>query len=231
MGRGRPVTDAQINELRRLRATGVSLKRAAMFAGMDRKTARKHAKESPVAPLDAHAPNGPRDRRRGRRTYRTRPDPLVGVWPQLEEMLEREPRLTAKTLLDWLEREHAGQPWTARRRSLERRVRQWKAQHGPAKEIFFEQRHEPGRLGSSDFTRMNSLGVTIGGQRFDHLLHHYVLTWSNWEHVTICFSESFASLSEGLQRAWTFLGGVPARHRTDRLTMAVNASGSTDCSQ
>jgi hypothetical protein len=228
MGRGRPVTDAQINELRRLRATGVSLKRAAMLAGMDRKTARKHAKESPVAPLDPHAPNGSRDRRRGRRTYRTRPDPLVGVWPQLEEMLQREPRLTAKTLLDWLEREHPGQPWTARRRSLERRVRQWKAQHGPAKEIFFEQRHEPGRLGSSDFTRMNSLGVTIGGQRFDHLLHHYVLTWSNWEHVTICFSESFASLSEGLQRAWTFLGGVPARHRTDRLTMAVNASGSTE---
>jgi transposase len=228
MGRGRPVTDAQINELRRLRATGASLKRAAMLAGMDRKTARKHAKESPVAPPDPHAPNGPRDRRRGRRTYRTRPDPLVGVWPQLEEMLQREPRLTAKTLLDWLEREHAGQPWTARRRSLERRVRQWKAQHGPAKEIFFEQRHEPGRLGSSDFTRMNSLGVTIGGQRFDHLLHHYVLTWSNWEHVTICFSESFASLSEGLQRAWTLLGGVPARHRTDRLTMAVNASGSAE---
>jgi hypothetical protein len=67
----------------------------------------------------------------------------------------------------------------ARRRSLERDVRQQKAQHGPAKEIFFEQRHESGRPGSSDFTRMSVLDVTIGGQRFEHLLHHYVLTWSN----------------------------------------------------
>ena len=43
-----------------------------------------------------------------------------------------------------------------------------------------------------------SLGVTIQGQPFPHLLYHFVLTYSNWEHVTLCFSESFASLSEGL---------------------------------
>ena len=37
---------------------------------------------------------------------------------------------------------------------------------------------------------MESLGVTIGGQPFDHLVYHFVLTYSNWESITICFSES-----------------------------------------
>ena len=56
---------------------------------------------------------------------------------------------------------------------------------------------------------MESLGVTIGGQAFDHLVYHFVLTYSNWESITICFSESFESLSEGLQNAVWELGGVP----------------------
>lgn len=217
MGRGQVVTDAQVKELRSWLARKASLKRAAMMAGMDRKTARKYAWEGPMP-----------SQRKKPRTHRTRRDPLESVWAAVVEQLEREPRLSAKTLLEWLERERPGEPWRSRRRTLERRVRRWKAQHGPAKEVYFEQRHEAGRLGSSDFTRMGSLEVTIGGERFDHMVHHYVLTWSNWEHATICFSESFASLSEGLQRAWEALGGVPERHRTDRLTMAVNRDGSVE---
>jgi hypothetical protein len=51
---------------------------------------------------------------------------------------------------------------------------------------------------------------------------HFVLTYSNWEWANVCFSESFESLSEGLQGAAWALGGVPARHRTDRLSAAVN---------
>ena len=66
------------------------------------------------------------------------------------------------------------------------------------------------------------LEVTIGGQAFDHLVYHFVLTYSNWESITICFSESFESLSEGLQNAVWDLGGVPQRHRTDRMSLAVN---------
>jgi len=38
----------------------------------------------------------------------------------------------------------------------------------------------------------------------------------------VCFSESFESLSEGLQNALWGLGKVPHRHRTDRLSTAVN---------
>ena len=107
-------------------------------------------------------------------------------------------------------------------------MRQWKAQQGPAKEVFFAQVHAPGRLAASDFTSMNDLQVTIAGEPLPHLLYHFVLTHSNWEHVTLCFSESFTSLSAGLQNALWALGGVPQRHRTDRMTLAVHHDGHPD---
>src|ERR1700747_3902698 len=69
---------------------------------------------------------------------------------------------------------------------------------------------------------MNELGITIQGQSFPHLIYHLVLTYSNWESATVCFSESFESLSEGFQNALWELGKVPRRHRTDRMSTAVN---------
>ncbi len=80
------------------------------------------------------------------------------------------------------------------------------------------------RLGvcASDFTPMEELGVTIQGQSFPHLIYHFVLTYSNWEAGTVCFSESFESLSEGMQYALWELGKVPERYRTDRLSTAAN---------
>ena len=48
-----------------------------------------------------------------------------------------------------------------------------------------------------------------------------MLTYSNWESGTVCFSESYESLSEGLQAALWELGAVPAVHQTDRMTAAV----------
>jgi hypothetical protein len=107
-------------------------------------------------------------------------------------------------------------------RTLQRRVKHWRATEGPSREVFFVQQHHPGRLAASDFTHMEELGVTIQGQSFPHLIYHFVLTYSNWEMGTVCFSESFESLSEGLQNALWTLGKVPSRHRTDRLSTAVN---------
>ena len=214
MGMMRRVTDAQVKELRMWLNQEASLKKAAMKAGMDRKSARKYRDQAKL-PSEA----------RPARTWRTRPDPLAEVWPELAEMLTREPALQAVTLLGWLQAAYAGAYPDSLRRTLERRVRLWKAQHGPAKEVYFGQVHEPGRLGSSDFTHMSSLGVTIAGQPFDHMVYHLVLTHSNWEHVTVCFSESFASLSEGFQNALWALGGVPWRHRTDCMSLAVHADG------
>jgi hypothetical protein len=217
MNQGRRVTDAQVKQLRKAFHQGASLSHAAMKAGMDRKTARKHRDRAQL-PSDTPTPH----------TWRTRPDPLAAVWHRLEELLQREPKLQAKTLLEWLQREEPAGNWEQSRRTLERRVRRWKAQHGAAQEVFFAQVHPPGRLGASDFTHMDSLGVTLESQPFPHLVYHFVLTASNWEHVTLCFSESFASLSEGLQNALWELGGVPQRHRTDRMTLAVNHEGSVE---
>ena len=213
MGR---ITDAQVKELRRQLQGGSSLKKSALKAGMDRKSARKY-REGKM----------PRERRAAR-SWRTRSDPLARVWPELAAELERAPGLQANTLLAVLQERHPGEYGNEVLRTLQRRVRQWRALSGPAKEVFFAQVHEPGRLGSSDFTHMNELGVTIQGQRFDHLVHHFVLTYSNWEHVSVCFSESFASLSEGLQNALWALGGVPQRHRTDRMTLAVHPDGNPE---
>lgn len=158
----------------------------------------------------------------GERDWRTREDPFEVVWPQVLEQLEVNPGLQAKTILAWLQREHPGEFDDGQLRTLQRRVKHWRATDGPPQEVFFGQVHLPGDLCASDFTHMSSLGVTIAGQSLDHMVYHFVLTYSNWESVSLCYSESFESLSAGLQRALWQLGGVPLRHRTDRLSAAVN---------
>lgn len=85
----------------------------------------------------------------------------------------------------------------------------------------FPQEHVPGRMAQSDFTEMNSLGVTIAGAPFEHLVYHRVLTYSNVEANRICFPESFESLAEGLEAGLWQIGGAPQWHRTDSLTAAV----------
>ena len=154
--------------------------------------------------------------------WRTRKDPLDEVWPIILEMLEENPSLQSTTLLGWLKREDPAKYNDSHLRTLQRRLKQWRATEGPAKEIFFSQTHYPGDLCASDFTHMSSLNITIAGQPFDHMVFHFVLTYSNWESVTVCHSESFESLSEGLEHALWNLKGVPKRHRTDRLSAAVN---------
>ena len=153
--------------------------------------------------------------------WRTRPEPFAEVWPDLEEQLRLNPGLEAKTLFEELQRRYPGRFPDGQRRTLQRRVRRWRALAGPAKEVFFAQVHYPGRLGASDFTHCTELHVTIRGTLFEHLIYHFVLTYSNWETGTVCVAESLESLSEGLQNALWELGGVPQVHRTDRLTAAI----------
>lgn len=120
-----------------------------------------------------------------------------------------------------LQRRHPGQFHSGQLRTLQRRVKQWRAEAGPGKEVYFDQVYEPGERAQSDFTCMNKLGVTIQGQPFKHMLFHFVLAYSNWEAGTICKSESFEALAEGLQNALTQLGGVPRLHQTDSMSCAV----------
>ena len=188
-----------------------------MRANMDRKSARKY-RDLGQLPDEARKP----------RTWRTWPDALAEVWPAVAEQLQKEPRLQAKTLWDWLQRTQPGKYPESMRRTFERRVRQWKALQGSAKQVFFTQEHPPGRLAASDFRSMNDLQVTMAGVPWPHLLYHFVLTCSNWEHVTLCFGEDFASLSAGMQNALWALGAVPERHRTDRMTLAVHHDGQAE---
>jgi hypothetical protein len=178
---------------------------------MDAKTARKYRQSGR---LPSELPLVVRGR--------TRPDPFVDVWDEVQELFRENSGLEAKTVFEYLQRQNPGRFQDGQLRTLQRRVKGWRATEGPAKEVFFVQQHPPGRLGASDFTHMEELGVTIQGQSFRHLIYHFVLTYSNWEAGTVCFSESFESLSEGLQNALWALGKVPQRHRTDRLSTAVN---------
>ncbi|HSQ58115.1 MAG TPA: IS21 family transposase, partial [Gemmata sp.] len=205
------VTDRLFRRLRTLLQTEDTLAQAADKAGLDEKTARKY-RDSDRLPSQRRTPH----------TWRTREDPFQDVWPELVDQLRLNPGLQAKTLFVDLQRRFPGRFPDVQLRCLQRRIKRWRALEGPPKEVFFAQTHEPGRLAESDFTHMAELGVTIAGEPFDHLVYHFVLTYSNWEAGTVCFSESFESLSEGLQNALWELGGVPRRHRTDRLTAAVN---------
>jgi hypothetical protein len=206
------VTDRLFRRLRKLLQTETTLARAADKAGVDEKTARKY-RDSDRLP----------SQRRASHTWRTREDPFQDVWPELEGMLRLNPGLEAKTLFVDLQRRFPGRYPDGQLRTLQRRLKHWRATEGPPKEVFFAQIHEPGRLCASDFTHMAELGVTIAGEPFDHLVYHFVLTYSNWETGTVCFSESWDSLGEGLQNALWELGGVPRQHRTDRLSAAVKA--------
>ncbi len=179
---------------------------------MDAKTARKYRR---LQRLPGELPVKPRGRR---------PDPFSDVWDEVREQLEASEGLEAKTLFEYLQRRYPGRFQDGQLRTLQRKVKYWRATEGPSREVFFVQRHHPGRLAASDFTHMEELGVTIQGQSFSHLIYHFVLTYSNWETGMVCFSESFESLSEGLQNALWELGKVPLRHRTDRLSTAVNNS-------
>jgi hypothetical protein len=189
---------------------GMSLASAAAKADMDEKTARKYRSLGKL-PQEVRVEH----------FWRTRDDPFNDFWPEVEENLGINPGLEAKTLFEDLQRRYPGRLGDGQLRTLQRRVKIWRALQGPPREVFFPQVHRPGELCQSDFTSMNPLGVTIQRQPFDHLIYHFVLTYSNWETGTICFSESFESLSEGLQNALWELGGVPELHRTDRLSAAV----------
>lgn len=205
------VTDQQVRRLMKLIQSEDSLALAASKAGMDEKTARKYRR---LGLLPSQAKNN--------RWWRTRKDPFQDVWPEVEQLLLQDPRIEALTVLTYLTRKYEGRFSDSHLRTLQRRIKAWRAVSGPPKEVFFPQVYQPGRQAQSDFTHMGDLLVTISGQVFDHLFYHFILPYSNWETGTVCFSESFESLSTGLQNALWELGVVPAEHRTDSLSAAIN---------
>jgi hypothetical protein len=154
---------------------------------------------------------------RGRR----RPDPLVAVWDsEVVPMLKHAPGMRPVAIFEEIRRRH---PETdiGVRRTLERRIRSWRALNGAEQDVVFRQEHPPGRLGLSDFTGMSDLGISIAGVPLDHRLYHFRLAFSGWEHGRVVLGgESFVALAEGLQNALWALGRAPSQHRSDSLSAA-----------
>ena len=184
---------------------------AAMKADMDRKTARKYVARGKL-PSEMGAP----------RDWRTRPDPFEEHWPEVEERLRATPELEAKTLFELLVERHPDRYDDGQLRTLQRRVKQWRAAQGPEREVVIAQQHRAGEAAQTDFTSTAELAVTIAGQLFVHLLCVLVLPYSNWQWATVCLSESMAALRKGVQRALFQLGRRPRFHQTDCSTAATH---------
>ena len=154
---------------------------------------------------------------RGRR----RPDPLADIFDaEVVPLLREAPGLRSVAVFEEMLRRHPDLG-AGVRRTLERRIRSWRALHGEEQEVIFRQTHEPGRMGLSDFTDMADLGVHVAGAPLDHRLYHFRLVWSGFEHAHVILGgESYVALAEGLQNALWALGGSPIDHRSDSLSAA-----------
>lgn len=207
----RPVSDAQVRKLMEEMVKHGAVMMAAMVAGMDRKTAAKYLAAGKL-PSEMVKP----------RDWRTRPDPFAEDWPEIEQQLSETPALEAKTLFEVLQERRPEVYDAGQLRTLQRHVRQWRAERGPEKEIMLAQRHRPGEAAQTDFTCANELGISIAGQLFLHMLCVSTLPYSNWQWATVCLSESLVALRRGVQRALFQLGRVPRFHQTDNSTAATH---------
>lgn len=202
------VTQQQVKVYMSQRSEGKDQVTAAAKAGVSERTGRRIER--------GQAGGGAKARH-----WRTRRDPFAEVWTELAGQLEREPALQAITLLEWLQERYPGQYSDKLLRTLQRRVKAWRARFGPDKEVMFPQRHEPGVRALSDFTTLNERPITVQGEVLEHRLFHFRLAFSGWCHARVVLGgESYTALAEGLCEALERLGGVPGEHRTDSLSAA-----------
>ena len=206
---GNRITDHQVHKFKEHRKT-LNQVAAAARVGISERSARR-VEQSTSLPSQ-----------RPTRHWRTRSDPLGEFWQaEVIPLLSADPHLNGVTLFEELQRRHPGAFAPGVLRTLQRHIRQWRTAHGPEQEIYFAQEHPPGRMGLSDFTVADGLGITIAGQAFPHLIYQFVLAHSGWRHAQVIVGgESFVSLAGAMQTALWRLGGVPAEHRTDSLSAA-----------
>ena len=206
------VTDQQVLPLRRRIVEGKSQQASAAAAGMSVRSARRW--QTGQLPSD-----------KNKRSWRTRPDAFAGVWEEeIVPLLRRDARkkLQATVLLEWLNERHPGRFNASHLRTLQRRLRDWRALSGPDREMYFEQEHPPGREAQMDFTHCGEFGVTIGGEPFEHMMFEFVLSHSCWRYAEVAYAETFTALVIGLQGALWELGAVPEVVRTDNLSAATH---------
>lgn len=178
-------------------------------------------------------PRPPTEKKQTRQHAGGKPDPLAGLWDEhIVPLLEQTPGLRPVTVLEQMQLLHPDQDLNPARRTLERRMRAWRAQHGQDREVIFRQNHAPGRQGMSDFFDARDLAITIAGAPLSHRVYHFTLVYSGWEHAEVVLGgESYTAMANGLQNALWQLGGVPHEHRTDSLSAAfanLDAEASED---
>ena len=205
------VTDQQVLLLRRRIMEGKTQQASAAAAGMSARGARRWR-------------SGPLPSEKKKRSWRTRPDAFSEVWDEeIVPLLRRDARekLQATVLLEWLDERYPGRFNATHLRTLQRRLRDWRALSGPEREVYFEQKHPPGREAQMDLRR-GSFEVTIGGEPFPHMVFEFILSHSGWRYAQICFSETFVALVSGLQGALWELGAAPEVVRSDNLGAATH---------
>jgi len=204
------VRKQQVKVYMSARKNGSTQVTGAAKAGISERTARRIERR------------GAGEKDRGSRHWRTRKDPFAEVWEaQLVPLLKNDAKLSAVALLEFLQEQAPERYPDTLLRTLQRRLKQWRAQHGPEQEVMFRQRYEPGQLGLSDFTELNETEITIAGEALAHRLYHFRLACSGWSYARVILGgESYAALAEGLGEALARLGGAPREHRTDSLSAA-----------
>jgi transposase InsO family protein len=205
---GRHINDCQMRLYMSFRQTETPTVAAAK-AGFSAASAYR-IEQDPRLPSQKKAPRG-----------RRRRDPLAAVWEaEVVPLLKSAPGLRPVAIFDEIRRRHPA-IGIGVRRTLERRIRSWRALNGAERDVVFRQEHPPGRLGLSDFTDMTDHGISIAGVPLDHRLYHFRLAFSGWEHGHVVLGgESFVALAEGLQNALWALGRAPLQHRSDSLSAA-----------
>lgn len=188
---------------------------SAAKSGMSIKTARKYL-----------STNKTPSELKKERHWKTRNNVFEENWDSIEVMLHKAPGLQAKTILSYLVSEQPDKFNDRHERTLQRLLRKWRANNGSNNNVIFNQTIRPGEQSQSDYTSMNKLFIRIQGDRFEHLLFHFMLPYSKWEFAAICYSESFDSLSKGYEDAVWTLGYVAPEHRTDNLSAASKRIGS-----
>ncbi len=208
---GRFITDRQYEDYMKLR-TQYTQNIAAVKAGFSSSTGSRIDRD----------PRPPSQKKQERRHGGGKPDPLAGIWEEVVvPLLEKQPHLRPFAILEELQLRHPDRNLGKARRTLERRMRAWRAEHGPDRDVIFRQTHPPGRQGMSDFFKADDLNVTIAGQPFAHRVYHFTLVFSGWEYAEVVLGgESFTALACGLQNALWQVGGAPREHRSDSLSAA-----------
>ncbi len=183
-----------------------------MKSDMHRKTASKYLKSGLL----------PDQVKKSTRKGRTRKDPFEGMDEYLKNELRCHPRIEAKTLFEKVLLDYPEKFKMNQLRTFQRKVKELRKDLSQGTEIFFDQEHFPGQVMQLDWTWMKSLEITIRGELFIHKLCHCVLQYSGWECVSICLSESYLSLVQGLQLSFRKLGKVPKILQTDSSSAATH---------